>query len=330
MLAVYSDVPRLLPKLCELWPDLFEFVARRMQHVGAADNETFKHHMSERMELAHGRHRKVNPPALVLLWSSDLLISVLDETMMAFPAHLWTSGQWDADVEDWAFHSMLSDIQLHMALASSRIARPAWRSAIDGVNQLVSPVTVPADDPLFGGWVRLAMEEVCHFQSDGNKYDPADRRATFQAGVVVADIAGKVPANASPFRNGNPDVWWNVVGAAEVLADSRCAQLVKQYNCVDWLGAPILLVPPLILQLRGKLVPASQGTPLRWNDQFGKPAVVLRTWRVRGDASDIEWHAVHGSDLLVRPDMYDMLMRACDGRLKEIQTFEVSDTPQQR
>ncbi|MDX8123113.1 ATP-binding protein [Janthinobacterium sp. GMG2] len=325
MLAVYGDVPRLLPKLSKLWPDLFEFVARRMQHVGAADNETFKHHMRERLELANGRHRKVNPPALVLPWSSELLISVLDETMMAFPEHLWTSGQWDKEVVEFMFHAMLSDIQLHTALALSRIARPAWRSAVDGVNQVVSPVTVPTDDPFFGGWVRLAMEEVCHFQSDGDKYEPADRCATFRSGVVVADFAGTVPTNASPFRGGYPDDWWDVADAAEVLADSRGAQLVKEYVCIDWLGAPILLIPPLILQHRGKLIPASQGAPLCWNDKFGKPAVVLRTWRVRGDASDIEWHSVCGSDLLVRPDMYDVLMRACDGRLKEIQTFEVSD-----
>jgi hypothetical protein len=92
----------------------------------------------------------------------------------------------------------------------------------------------------------------------------------------------------------------------------------------DWLGRNSALVPPPALRYRAKLRSPEFGGPLRWYDSAGEAAVVLRTWRVRGDQRDTEGFTTIGADLLMCPELLETLLATRGGPLKELQTVHLA------
>jgi hypothetical protein len=172
--------------------------------------------------------------------------------------------------------------------------------------------------------VRLAMYERLFYRSDDRDHEPADRRAIRAAAIVCTRMDGTVPEQATPFGSGDVGPWWFDVEPAEAVQEARRAQLVKCTSVRDWLGSEPVLVPPPALRYRAHLRSPGYGEALRWYDAAGQPAVVLRTWRVRGKSVDLEWHSTLGADLLMRPDLLDTLLETYGGPLKELQQVRIS------
>ena len=112
--------------------------------------------------------------------------------------------------------------------------------------------------------------------------------------------------------------WRGAFDDNDAQEDAVLPQLVKLFSTKDWLGQCIALVPPLALRHKAKLHPPFFGGPLKWVDQNGSPAVVLRTWRVRGKGHDIESYSTQGCELLLRPDLEETLLKTFGGPLKEL------------
>jgi hypothetical protein len=173
--------------------------------------------------------------------------------------------------------------------------------------------------------VRLALDEKRFFRSDGRDYWPPDRSILQSAAVVRTDIDGTVPASAWPLRSGDVGPWWHEVGALKASLESSRPQLIQLALVSDWLGRNLALVPPLVLRYRAQLGSPGYGAPLRWYDFAGHEAVVLRTWRVRGDRIDTEWYSMVGADLLMRPDLLEILLQVCGWPLKELHRVRVEN-----
>lgn len=322
--TAYADVDDVLDDLQNLWPDLPAIVARRMASL-IVGNEDFKHYAKERAELTFGRSHS-SPPAAAVSWPTELLIAVLDEALMGLYEYLWEHGFWDPEVEDQVAGRVLPDVSLHLALNASRVPRPDWPLANEAKDQLGDIVRVPDVDPIYSRWVRLALYEQQFFHSDGRDYSHPDKSALRSAAVVHTELNGTVPARAIPLPPGDVSSCWHDVSALEARIDARRPQLVQIGWITDWLGRNVALIPPLALRHRAQLQPPAHGAPLLWHDLDGKPAIVLRTWRVRGRASDTEGHITLGCDLLMRPDLLEMLERAYGGGpLKELQRVRLRD-----
>ncbi|WEW95645.1 hypothetical protein P3T65_15420 [Pseudomonas nitroreducens] len=329
MLARYGDSDDVLGEMRHLWPELPAIVALRMQQT-TVDNEAFKHYARERGELALGRRSDVIDPAPVLSWPGELFIAVLDEALMGLHEHLWRQGEWDPEIEDNVLDCILPFVRLSLALDASRVPRPNWPFANEAQNQLSDMVRVPEGDPTYGCWVRLAMQEHIYHRSDNRRHMPPDSFSLFFAGVVRTEVDGTVPVQASPVSSGDVGPWWYEVRALEAEIAARTPQLVEFAKMVDWLGKKAMLLPPAALRFRASLQSSDYGAPLRWYDPSGQVAVVLRTWRVRGDRVNTEWHSIVGADLLMRPDLLDVLFQVYGGGpLKELQRVFCRDINEQ-
>lgn len=319
-----ADVDDVLDDLQNLWPDLPAIVARRMASL-IVGNEDFWHYAKERAELTSGRSHS-SPSAAVVSWPTELLIAVLDEALMGLYEYLWQHGLWDPEVEDQVAGRVLPDVCLHLALNASRVPRPDWPPAKEAQDQLGDIVRVPDEDATYSRWVRLAIFERQFFHSDGRDYLHPDRSMLVSAAVVRTELDGTVPTRAIPLPQGDVSSCWHDISPREAMVDVRRPQLVQIGWTTDWLGLNVVLIPPLALLHRARLQPATHGAPLRWHDLDGKPAIVLRTWRVRGRDSDTEGHATLGCDLLMRSDLLEVLVRAYGGGpLKELQRVRLHD-----
>lgn len=319
--TAYADVDDVLDDLHNLWSDLPTIVAQRMDSL-TTGNEHFKHYAKERAELTFGRSR-YNPPAAVLSWPTELFISVLDETLMGLYQHLWKHGLWSPGIEDEVADRILPNVCLHLALNASRVPRPDWPPADNARDQISDIVRVSDDDSVYSAWLRLALHEQQFLNADGRDYSQPDKLVLRCAAVVRTELGGTVPERATPLPPGDISSCWQDMSARKAMIDARSPQLVKVDGVTDWLGRNVLLVPPLALLYRAGLQPPAPGTPLRWCDGDGKPAVVLRAWRVRGRGSDTEGHVTLGCDLLMRPDLLEVLERAYEGGpFKELQRVE--------
>ena len=322
--TAYADVYDVLDDLHSLWSDLPAIVAQRMDEL-TVGNEHFKHYAKERAELIFGRSR-YNPPAAVVSWPTELLISVLDEALMGLHQHLWKHGLWSPDIEGEVADRVLPSICSHLALGASRVPRPDWPPADDAQDQLGDIVRVSDDDQTYSAWVRLALHEQQFFYADGRDYSQPDKLVLKTAAVVRTELNGTVPERANPLLPGDISSYWHEISAREAIIDARSPQLVKVDGVADWLGRNVVLMPPLALLYRAGLQPPAPGTPLRWCDGGDKPAVVLRAWRVRGRGSDTEGHVTLGCDLLMRPDLLEVLEHAYEGGpFKELQRVKLCE-----
>lgn len=330
VLTRFGDFGELMPRLAQVWPSLPEIVARRMQHH-EVDNESFKELGRERLELETDRPGRSRPRADVLSWPSELVIAVLDTVLCGMLEHLWGSGQWSPGFDNELLQALLPDLETRIALHASLGPRPAMPLPTAAHRSLGPIVRIPEDDLNYSGWVRVASREVHYFHSADRHWDAPDRRAELVSGVVRTELNGAVPASAGPFGTSGMWPWREDFDEDDAQKDVALPQLVKLFITKDWLGQCIALVPPLALRHRAKLQPPAFGAPLRWTDQNGKLAVVLRTWRLRGQGHHVESYSTQGCDILLRPDLEETLHSTFGGPLKELHQVhlrELAESPE--
>lgn len=325
VLARFGDVSALLPRLAEIWPALPGIVAKQMQLL---DNESFNALVRERLELEYDRGGNSRPPAEVLSWLSEMVIAVLDKALCSLPAHLWRTGQWYPGFDSELLWRLLPEQATRIALHASMGPRPNYPLPTSAGRAIGPLIEVAENDSAYGGWTRLAMRELHYFRSDNKTWGTPDREAELSAGIVCTSLDGTVPASAGPFGSSSMWPWWWEIDEDDAEQDAALPQLVKVFRVKDWLGQCITLVPPLALRHHAKLNASSFGAPLRWTDKEGKPAVVLRTWRLRGKGHQIESYSTQGCELLLRPDLVDVLYSTFGGPLKELYQIRLKEVPE--
>ena len=177
----------------------------------------------------------------------------------------------------------------------------------------------------YSGWVQLGMfERQATFAS--TYPEQPSRQLLISTGLEVADAS--VPDNSMPVGTSRPNIWLTTydhllpgidqASAAEILEDLQ-GPLATLANYVGQRGAPhrgrgvglhpFTLVPRLELVAFLDLRPESPTVRHCLVDREG-PALVGRNWRgflIHDGNYKPLTPAVHGADLIVRPDLYERL-----------------------
>jgi hypothetical protein len=137
-----------------------------------------------------------------------------------------------------------------------------------------------------------------------------DGLITVMAGVEFPRAPGAFDPTEIPFAMGNADLWWAPYDLIPEQPDGfiGCAVGLDPLN--DLIGrSPILALQPGVVARLKLRAPASWQNPLTLTDTSGAAAVVFRSWGVRpvGDSVDEENLMLEGCDLLVRPDVFELM-----------------------
>ncbi|MEM1404976.1 MAG: ATP-binding protein [Pseudomonadota bacterium] len=303
--ADMADDGRVLNKLKAIWPSLSPIVEHRLTSI-AKGALNFEQITRERQELKYGNSEH-NVPGAVLSWPAELFISVLDNTLVGLREQLWKTGTWRAETENQVARLILPKPKIHLAIENSRVPRPNWDHAHKVTEGLKEIVHVPEGDSAYRNWVRLGIHEQSLWRETGNSYGRPNRSTIRTAAIVCTNLDGTVPTQASPVFDDELIEWWKDTSILGPYENAPAPQIVGLAGVTDWLSTSLALMPPQLLGTKGSLRPSQTGAPIGWLDAEGHYAVILRSWRVRDAASTTEGYSNLGCDVLVRPDVFELL-----------------------
>jgi hypothetical protein len=209
---------------------------------------------------------------------------------------------------------------------------PPGALALGRVRQLTGTQGEPprVTEKPYVGWVQLAMFERQRTLATRYPAIPA-RQVVIATGIEASD--GPPPASTMPFSGGPPNAWGVTYDHLAAGLDAEQARTVLETTrgplaaIIDYElqpGAPardrgtglqpVTLVPRIEVIVLLALRPEAPALRHVLIDTKG-PALVGRLWRSflihDGNYSPLE-PAVHGTDLLLRPDLYDVLENTVD------------------
>ncbi|WP_298272247.1 hypothetical protein [Gemmatimonas sp.] len=314
-----SDVGmRELDQVSTLWPDVGEKVALRFAQL--SDSEGHRERARSRFRISLGRDGKSFPPTPTLYWETELRQVAVHEVLSGLRSHLWATGQWANGLEDELADGILPDTRLHLAFAASRTVRPEWVAAVSVVQGTGQLPLAGDEDPRYAGWTRLAFWEH-QYVLDAQSYrgEPVER-VTVMCGAVAVPLGRSAPPDAFPFRVASAGDWWRPERINPTdRAEFPFGPVVGLTRESDWLGGPLVIVPPVSLFSLLTLTPPQFGEPLSWHDSEGAPAVVMRQWWIRNpEEDDAEPATCEGADLIIRPDLHARLRERYGVALTEL------------
>ena len=322
----FADVGDTLDKLEPLWQDLPDLVLRRLHRLLQDDPEN-EDRSSERYRLMWGQTGRSFPATPVLLWQTEVFVEALHTELTGLSAHLWEVGRWTPDVEDSVVTAITPDTRVHLGLAASRTTRPPWPSP-EALQGGVGPLQTlrTEDDPAYKGWTRLAIVEQQYVSDPQHRYDPPNEAVRLFGGAVATAIGERIPHGVLPFADGYAQDWWSEPPPARFPANIPFGPMIRVHRRCDWLGAAIVLIPPLFLRAYQTLETPAYGTALVWRDSNGAPAIVLRTWHVKNvEVIDSEAINFVGTDLIARPDIIERLRALLGADLQELTVVHRTD-----
>jgi len=295
--------------IAQIWEDFPQQVARRFDHLWEG-HKLIKERAKSRYKAAHSRVRRELPPTPMLFWEQELFEGVFHEVLNGIDDQLSHDEEWTDGSRSHVGSMVLPRVHLHVANWHSRGTRPPLPLPSDQ-REGVEAVTPVADGDEYAGWYRcgyferqLRMGETGMFSCDG--------LITVMAGVQFPGVPGIFDPTEIPFAMGNADLWWAPYDLIPEQPDGfiGCAVGLDPVN--DLIGrSPILSLQPGVVARMKLRAPASWQNPLTLTDTSGTPAVVFRSWGVRpvGDSVDEENLMLEGCDLLVRPDVFELIRK---------------------
>lgn len=307
-----------LDRLARLWPDVRSLTASLLQALFERA-EVHRDRCRERYELIFDRSAEKWPVTPALRWETELLEVVLHQVLNELPGYLLSTGDWHPGIETQLLTLVLPRTAVHLALAGSRVPRPPYPSPALLASGHGEVPELDDHDPRFVGWRRVACVESQYTRDADRSYGPPTGRVRVFAGTVATRL-GYTPSEDFPFRTGDPSTWWR--GEAppfEFPLHIPPGPIVALARVADWLGDASVLIPPIWIRGVVELLSTRYGDPLIWYDLQGVPSVALRTWRIR-DPQALSGEPVefHGSDLLIRPDLFERIGVLSGWLLREV------------
>jgi hypothetical protein len=301
--------------LAARWPSLPADAAARFA-IAYYDDPAAKPRLQQRWRLVRKPSRNISKfPTPILHWRHEIFESSLHEALNGMRPHLQSMGTLPPGFDAALLDSVLPPLRLQLAMEASRVVRPRIaKPTAREVGSTVEPVGALTDDDGFAGWRRLAfIEREDVFDNESRMSDPVAVVRTF-AGVVAVPTGTEVDSDPGslPFRRADARIWCRGGSASSMPAGAVGAlgPLVGLQRVDNLLDPELLvLVPPSIVAADCGLRPGPWPGPLCWVDPKGRQALVHRTWRVRAAGSGFgeERPVLGGSDLLVRPDVFEAL-----------------------
>jgi hypothetical protein len=296
-----------------------QLVASRMELPGPDEPgaEVFR----ERYELKYGRDSRLVAAAPVILRGEELIVEAINE---ALGLELAEADAFNEKARKVAFPFLAA----HVGIAASRHIRPNWdrpASLLGGISSM--PTTDDVVGP-YAGWYRIALSEEEHVTSGNFGSGPVEIVRAIAGAVAVSPLS-HVPDQAFPLNDGEIDWLWRIGPPRIASSERRFAVIAYRAMERDWLGRIEVLLPPRRLLARARLVPPSYGAPLAWVDEGGGEAIVVRSWRVLNRESlDDDRAELVGMDLIVRPDIYQVLTDSYSRPLNQLVRVYRQPVPQ--
>ena len=315
-----------LRKLERIWPGVSELVANRMDEIfeGA---EIHKSRCRNRYRLAFGEDQKEYYPGTpLLMWETELLETALHEILNGLTDFLWKNGLWNSNIEAEVLEIVLPETLMHLCLHASRTVRPLYASPVEFSAGRVDVPEIKNQDPRFQNWRRIGYVEQQWVRDPNHRYDPPKKRVAVFAGVIVEPFGHNLGEDISPFRSGSASDW--LITENSQHHQFPIGAITSLDRIRDWLGDFFVLIPPNELFNYYSLFPSSYAEPLAWKDSSGENAIFLRTWWVRNSGSLLtESPEYVGTDLLIRPDLFDKVATECGGILREFSIVRETELP---
>ncbi|MEX2105574.1 MAG: hypothetical protein WD810_01620 [Solirubrobacterales bacterium] len=259
------------------------------------------------------------PPLPIHRWESELLEIAVHETATGLAPRLPGGPESNAA----RLHDFFAaDVAAAAARARSRELRPAELSPPSERADAVGEPAARAAGP-FAGWLRLAMVE--YEVREGESFSSGSES------IVESGLwSGQAPDADldTPFRSFSPRARWHGLPDSADLVDGPLAASWLDQHLVAFTQ---MLAPVPELSHLLELCAAPAPEPLDLLDPDGRPAAVLRHWRMRPYSYDYHPRlpTIAGSELLLRPDLVDRLREGRDlVEITRVRTKELSGPPE--
>lgn len=317
----------VIEALEDIWPGVIQRLAIRLGST--FDSEEFNERYWKRMRLAWGRDGDNYPETPILLWESEVFLKAMNAELNGLSHYLWTAGSWSPEVEGAVLDLVVPNSPIHIALSSSSSFRPNYETPSNCTVGLKPVPTVGAEDPSYEGWKRLAIVETEYVLSEQVFSGRPVKEIQHLSGVIALEFGRSDIPQGLPFRRGYLDDWYR--GSSLNYGEPfyhPAGPVIGVTTVSDWLGFGLVLTPPRSLIYRTDVAFPSSGDTLTWNDHKGKPALRLRAWQIRQEhAYTAVPPKLKGTDIIIRPDFFELLERTYVMPLKEMSVVQEKNIP---
>lgn len=311
-----------IEELDRVWPGMVSCVSVSAMEA-LLDSKENKEQEAETIDMKYGNRRQLRPLRSILCWSVELFHSKLNTQLFGLRPYLLKNASWWPEWEDDVHMLIRPNLKMHLGLYSSRIPRPDLQLPSEIGNAMVDVQIIGTEDPLYSGWYRLAcVEEQFVRNSPGFSEAPPTDIYIAQSAALALPAEHTVPSDFSPLFHVQLRDAFERAHLRSVEALPNFLTFVA--SGADWLQGLIVPLPSFhLLRQLSVFIPPKFGEPLIWRDSDGTPAIALRYWQVRGNQDTSAYQAdIKGSDLLIRPDLYEIIQKHIPIPIRYIQSIQ--------
>ncbi len=297
--------------IASIWPEFPQLVAARFNQLFEIEHN--KQRMRSRHRAASDTVRANSPETEMLFWEQELFETAFHEVLSNIDAHAWLTGNWNPDIEEQITQRVSIHLRTQVAYTLSRVARPC--ASLPTEQQVGrQPIFTIASKDEFDGWYRCGLFERQRLFSDETHPEFRGIKTTLAGTGVVYDLP-EADNTRVPFGEGRglAETWLYEV-EAPLLRDGEFMGPLTGLEVVhDLLGSnPMLVLHPRLIRSCG-LRPGDWPGRMELVDSNGRSAAALRRWNGRpfGYLVKREIPRLEGCDLVIRPDIFERLLKKC-------------------
>jgi tetratricopeptide (TPR) repeat protein len=294
--------------IAQIWPEFPSLVARRYDHLWKASKT--------RKELSRYRYKAAKssvhdlPPTELLFWEEELFEAAFHEVLDGIDYYLLESDELSPSLISDIGARVLPRVHTHVSNWHSRSPRPPLPTP-SAQRAGVEPVSPVEGSDEYAGWYRCGyFERELLISEDSRKSFTGTLMV--MAGIQFPQEPGVVDQSKITLANGDADAWWRHYGERVTSLTEFVGCVVGLDYLVDWLGKrPMLSLQPNLVENLKLQAPTSWQSRLALTDSSGQNAIVFRSWSARpvGNSIDEESPRLEGADLLMRPDVFEQMLR---------------------